>query len=132
MAAGRLDLISRIPAECGRPAFGATTHETTLSMEVDVQTLREPRPTQLDVLLKTDEYQVAVECKFCGSGFSTCSRVRSDGPETPLCDGTYSHQQGRRTRCALSEIGISYWELIPAVFDWKAAEDMSPCPLLPI
>jgi len=38
-AAGRLDLLSRVRAECGRPAFGKTTTATTLSMEVDVRTL---------------------------------------------------------------------------------------------
>ena len=130
-AAGRLDLLSQVQAECGRPAFGKTTTETTLSMEVDVRTLGEPRPTQLDVHLATDSYRVAVECKFCEVGFGTCSRVQAHPTETPLCDGTYSHQQGRRTRCALSEIGVSYWEFIPAVFDWSATRDMSPCPLLP-
>ncbi|SNT18202.1 PGN_0703 family putative restriction endonuclease [Antarctobacter heliothermus] len=130
-AAGRLDLLSRVQAECGRAAFGKTTTKTTLSMEVDVRTLGEPRPTQLDVHLETESYRVAVECKFCEIGFGTCSRVRADGIETPLCDGTYSHQQGRRTRCALSEIGVSYWNFIPAVFDWSHTQDMCPCPLLP-
>jgi hypothetical protein len=130
-AAGRLDLLSQVPAECGRPAFEKTTPETIMSMEVDVQTLREPRPTQLDVLLETGTYRVAVECKFCESGFGTCSRVRSNASEPSLCDGTYSQQQGRRTRCALTEVGVSYWEFIPVVFDWNSLQDMSPCPLLP-
>lgn len=130
-AAGRLDLLSRVQAECGRPAFGKTTTKTILSMEVGVQTLGEPRPTQLDVHLETGTYRVAIECKFCEIGFGTCSRVRADGTGTPHCDGSYSHQQGRRTRCALSEIGVSYWKFIPAVFDWNPTQDMCPCPLLP-
>lgn len=130
-AAERLDLLSQVPAECGRPAFGNTTRETMLSMEVDVRTLNEPRPTQLDVSLETDDYRVAVECKFCEPEFGTCSRVRPAKHETPVCDGNYTRQQGRHTRCALSEIGISYWDCIPELFNWNAAEDVIPCPLLP-
>ncbi|MFN3208933.1 MAG: PGN_0703 family putative restriction endonuclease [Roseovarius sp.] len=130
-SAGRLDLLSRVQAECGRPAFGKTTMETTLSMELDVQTFAEPRPTQLDVHLETNSYRVAVECKFCEIGFGTCSRVQAGRTDKPLCNGNYSHQQGRRTRCALSEVGVSYWEFIPAIFDWNATQDMCPCPLLP-
>tara|TARA_R110002110_G_scaffold179492_1_gene384960 strand:+ start:304 stop:2034 length:1731 start_codon:yes stop_codon:yes gene_type:complete len=130
-AAGRIELLSQVPAECGRRAFGNTMPGTTLSMEVDVRTLKEPRPTQLDVCLETDDYRVAIECKFCEPEFGTCSRVRSDKCKIPICDGTYTHQQGRQTRCALSELGISYWEFIPELFDWDAARDLSPCPLLP-
>ena len=46
----------------------------------------------------------------------------------PLCDGTYRHQQGRRTRCALTEIGTRYWDHLPALFDWPAHRDHAPCP----
>lgn len=130
-ACGRLDILSTIPAECGRPAYGAVNSNTLLSMEVDVQTLNEPRPTQLDVYLETDEYKVAVECKFCETEFGTCSRVRSQKSEMPLCDGNYQQQQNRQTRCALSEINIRYWDLIPKYFDWDATKNHCPCPLLP-
>ncbi len=130
-AAGALELLARVPAECGRPAFGVTTFETRLSMEVDVQTLNEPRPTQLDVSLETDDYRVAVECKFCESEFGACSRIRPAKHATPVCDGSYTRQQGRQNRCALSEIGISYWDFIPELFDWNAGQDATPCPLLP-
>lgn len=129
--AGRLDLLSQVPAECGRRAFGNTTSETRLSMETEVRTLNEPRPTQLDVYLETEGYRIAVECKFCEPEYTSCSRVRSDKLETPICDGTFTRQQGRHMRCALSERGISYWDFIPELFDWDAARDRSPCPLLP-
>ncbi|MDA8587071.1 hypothetical protein N9L47_12560 [Rhodobacteraceae bacterium] len=130
-ASGRMDLLSTIPAECGRPAFGAVTSDTSLSMEVDVHTLNEPRSTQLDVYLETDDYRVAVECKFCETEFGKCSRVRPQRSGSPLCDGNYTRQQDRQTRCALSEIGIRYWDLIPKYFAWDANEDHCPCPLLP-
>ena len=130
-AARRLDLLFKIPAECGRPAFGTTAPNTSLSMEVHVRTLNEPRLTQLDVLLETGNYRVAVECKFCEPEFGKCSRVLSKKPDKPVCNGTYAHQQGRQSRCALSEIGVSYWNFIPEVFDWNAAQDHCACPLLP-
>lgn len=130
-AAGQLKLLSRVPAECGRPAFGTINSETVMSLEVDVHTLNEPRPTQIDVYLDTKEYRVAVECKFCETGFGTCSRVKSGKSETPVCDGTYTQQKGRHSRCALSEIGVGYWSFIPELFDWDPVNDMSPCPLLP-
>lgn len=130
-AAGRLDLLSRVPAECGRPAFGKTLPDTTLAMEIDVTTLNEPRPTQLDVFLETGNRRVAVECKFGEPEFGTCSRVQSKKSETPICNGSYTKQQGRLARCALTELGISYWDFIPELFDWDAARDWSPCPLLP-
>ena len=130
-AAGRLDLLSQVPSECGRRAFGTTMPETRLSMETNIRTLNEPRPTQLDVCLETEGYRVAVECKFCEPEFGTCSRVRSEKFKTPICDGTYACQQGRQTRCALSEIGIFYWDFIPQLFYWDSGRDCSPCPVLP-
>ncbi len=130
-AAGQLELLSQIPAQCGRSAFGNVSQETALSMEVDVQTLNEPRPTQLDVCLERDDYRVAVECKFSESEFGICSRVKPQKSETPLCDGTYTRQQNRQTRCALTEVGVSYWDHIPDLFDWSDKQDLSPCPLLP-
>ena len=130
-ASGRLELMSAVPAECGRPAFGAVTSDTSLCMEMDVRTLQEPRPTQLDVCLETEHYRVAVECKFCETEFGCCSRIQKQRTGVQVCDGTYTQQQGRTSRCALSEIGVRYWELIPHLFDWDATDDHSPCPLLP-
>lgn len=130
-AADCLDLLAQVRAECGRPAFGTPTTLAKMSMEVDVHTMNEPRSTQLDVCLEMEDYRVAVECKFCEPEFGTCSRVRASKTETPICNGSYTRQQGRQARCALSETGITYWDHIPSVFDWDTLEDLSPCPLLP-
>ena len=45
------------------------------------------------------------------------------------CDGSYRVQHHRRSRCALTEIGIRYWEYLPCLFDWPADYDHEPCPL---
>ena len=54
-------------------------------------------------------------------------RLPRDNPS--YCDGTYTVQHGRRTRCALTEIGVQYWQHAPAVFNWNPDIDHSPCPL---
>ena len=49
--------------------------------------------------------------------------------EAEFCDGTFTKQRGRRERCALSEIGVLYWEYVPELFKWGTTADLSPCPL---
>ena len=70
-----------------------------------------------------------MECKLSESAFGTCSRPRLPRDNPSYCDGTYSVQHGRRTRCALTEIGVQYWQHAPAVLDWDPDVDHSPCPL---
>ena len=70
-AADRLDVLARVPAECGRPAFVKADRSR---LEVEVTSLGEPRPTSLDVLLEHGDYRVAVECKFTEALFGACSR----------------------------------------------------------
>jgi hypothetical protein len=103
-----------------------------LELEYEVNYLEEPRPTSVDALFD-GQYRVAVECKLSESEVGSCSRPRL-GPsdsnfESDHCDGTYTHQQGRRDRCALTERGIAYWRYIPKLLTWPADADMQPCPL---
>ena len=128
-AVGRLDLLASVRAECGRPAFIDDPSDAELEMEVNVETLGEPRPTQVDVWINTQNYHVAVECKFCETEFGQCSRVRSYPDQPALCDGSYSRQQGRASRCALSEIGVQYWKHVPQLFDWQTDSDIAECPM---
>lgn len=128
----RLDVLAGLEAECGRPAFFAETGDWSGHLEHEIGTLNEPRPTSVDVWLKsTDGYRVAVECKFTESEFGRCSRPRlrpgQPGYPEQLCDGSYSIQRGRNTRCSLSEIGIRYWDFLPKLFDWPSGVDQAPC-----
>ncbi len=131
-AYGRLDIVERLKAECGRPALCNCNNDWNVELEHDVGTLGEPRPTSIDVLLTRPGYRIAIECKFTEPDFGTCSRPRlrprDANYETQFCDGTYSIQRGRTSRCALSEIGVRYWEHLPSLFNWDAASDQSPCP----
>ena len=127
-----LDLLQDVPAECGQPAFYENSRGWTLDFEHELRCLGEPRPTSVDVLASGPGKRVAVECKFTEREFGACSRPRlRPGDETwsdQYCDGSYRVQHHRRSRCALTEIGIRYWEYLPCLFDWPADYDHEPCP----
>ena len=127
-AFGRLDVLEAVEAECGQPAFGDDSRGVEMELEYEVRTLREPRPTCVDVLLSGRRARVAVECKFTERAFGICSRPGLERGDPDHCDGSYRVQHGRRTRCALTEQGIRYWEHLPHLFDWPADCDHSPCP----
>ena len=127
-----LGLLQDVPAECGRPAFYEDADGWTLDLEHSLRGLGEPRPTSVDVLASGPGVRVAVECKLTEGEFGTCSRPRlRRGDETwpeQYCNGSYTVQHRRRSRCALTEIGIRYWDHLPRLFDWPDDRDHEPCP----
>lgn len=129
----RFDLLTTVRAECGRPAFFENASDCIAEFEHEVSALGEPRPTSIDVLFRNAGQKIAVECKFTEPEFGECSRpnLRSNQPsyQKQHCDGTYSRQRGRSSRCSLTEIGVQYWAHIPQLFDWKSEQDLSQCPL---
>ena len=128
----RLHVLEGIAAECGRPAFFADGGGWSLEMEHAVDTLNEKVPTGIDALLSSPARRVAVECKFMEAEFGKCSRPNLQPGDFSYarqrCDGNYRVQAGRRERCALTEIGIRYWQYLPRLFDWAADRDHEPCP----
>lgn len=131
-AFGGLDMLENVTAECGRPAFFTDHRGWTLGFEHEVDTLGEPRPTSIDVLLSGPNRQIAVECKFTEPEFGTCSRPRLRPGDTRYpaqhCDGSYRVQAGRSDRCALMAVGVRYWDHLPRLFAWPADRDHEPCP----
>ena len=131
-ALDRLDALQGVLAECGRPAFFDDHRDWSLVLEHDVRGLDEPRPTSVDVLLRGPHGRVAVECKFTEQEFGVCSRPRLRPRDAAYaeqyCDGSYRAQRERHERCALTEIGVRYWEHLPHLFDWSADRDHVPCP----
>ena len=129
---GLLGILNRLHDEQGHPIFGdeAITPEN-FRMEYKVDSLVEPRPTSLDALI-TGKHSVAIECKLTEPDMGNCSRPnlkKSDSNyEKDLCDGTYTAQRGRTSRCSLTEIGVNYWSHVPRVFRWPADADLAPCP----
>jgi hypothetical protein len=128
-ATSQLAALGALTAECGRSAFTETPNQLHMTLEQNVNWLGEPRPTSIDVCFESPQYRIAVECKLSESVFGTCSRPRLPRDDPSYCDGTYTVQHGRRTRCALTEIGVQYWQHAPAVFNWNPDIDHSPCPL---
>jgi hypothetical protein len=124
----RLDLLSAVRAECGRPAFFMDDRGWSLEFEHEVNTLKEPRRTSIDVLLSGANWRIAVECKFTETEFGTCSRPRLKPDDPQRCDGSYRPQARRTDRCALTAIGIDYWVHLPRLFAWPADRDHDPCP----
>jgi len=118
------------PPELVRPRYSREAAQ--LELEHHVTTLGEPRPTSVDAMFD-GKYRVAVECKLSEPEVGSCSRpdlAPSDSNyESDHCDGTYTHQRGRRDRCALTERSIAYWQYIPKLLTWRADSDMQPCPL---
>jgi len=130
---GKLKLLDGLMSDKGLPAFGNGLDHASLQLEYNVSHLGEPRPTSIDVWIRSD-HRVAVECKLTEPECGTCSRPRlkkgvDKNYDRAFCDGSYTRQRKRKTRCSLSEIGVEYWQYIPELFHWSNGEDLSPCAL---
>jgi hypothetical protein len=126
---GHLGVLEEVYAECGRPAFANYFRAHTMEFEKQVTWLAEPRSTSVDVWFDAPTRRIAVECKLTESEFGRCSRPLLARDNPSHCDGSYRQQMERQHRCALSELGIAYWQHIPALFDWAADRDHVPCPV---
>jgi len=133
--AGKLGILSGIRDEDGLPIFGdGTSGVGQMTMEFPVNYLGEveSRSTEVDVRFG-DTYRTCVECKFTESEVGSCSRPKlrrsEPGYEKYHCDGSFSRQRGRDTRCSLTEVGIRYWEYLPPLLGWNNDRDHASCPL---
>ena len=128
-----LHCLSDLKDDAGMPLLGeAQISPDNFEMEKKIGYLGEPRQTSLDGYISGD-YQIAIECKFTEAEVGTCSRpilnAKASNYENDYCDGTYSVQKGRKTRCSLTERGILYWRYVPQLFKWAIDCDLRPCPL---
>jgi hypothetical protein len=128
-----LNCVSDLKDDVGFPLFEkAMISSENFVMESKVSDLGEPRSSSLDVFF-SGNYRVTIECKLTEIGIGVCSRPflkpSDSNYDTDLCDGNYRVQRTRKERCPLTEKGILYWKLIPALFDWRNDKDADPCPL---
>jgi len=133
MAMGKVSVLSELESDEGLPAFFDDIGNATLQMEYPVAHLGEPRPTSIDLWIEGSR-RIAVECKLTEPDFGTCSRPRLKSNkdanyERDYCDGSYTLQRGRKSRCSLTEIGVRYWTYIPEIVSWDSTNSMNPCPL---
>lgn len=132
-ATGNLGLLEGLQTDQDLPAFCEELGTARAQLEYSVSHLGEPRPTSIDLWVDGNR-RIAVECKLTEADFGTCSRPRlKQGKDKNYardhCDGSYTKQRERQSRCSLTEIGVKYWHYIPSVFDWKSNGDFDPCPL---
>jgi hypothetical protein len=130
---GQIGALQGITAEGGLPAFFESAGESlSLELEHPVNSLNEPRPTCIDAYF-SGSHRIAVEVKFAEAEFGTCSRPRLTAEKPNFaryhCNGTLTHQRGRKNRCSLTEQNIRYWDYVPQLFRWAADTDAHPCPL---
>lgn len=130
---GKVGALEGLVTEEGLPAFPDADTQPQVTLECAVTYLGEPRPTSIDVWFE-GTHRLAVECKLTEPEFGTCSRPKlREGKdanyERDYCDGTYTRQRDRNSRCSLTEIGIRYWTYVPEFFDWDHENDLRPCPL---
>ena len=132
IAAGKAALLEGLETDEGLPAFFDGVGEARLQLEYAVDHLGEPRSTSIDLWVEGSR-RVAVECKLTETEFGTCSRPGLRPTDTnyarDYCNGDYLQQQGRSSRCSLTEIGVRYWRYIPEILSWENATDLRPCPL---
>ncbi|OQA64722.1 MAG: hypothetical protein BWY38_02973 [Ignavibacteria bacterium ADurb.Bin266] len=102
------------------------------SLEYKVNYLKEPRQTSIDAFLDAD-YKIAIECKLMEEDVGNCSRPKLTKKDSNFisdyCNGSYTHQNSRKERCSLTEIGVAYWKYIPDLFKWRNDVDYEICPL---
>ena len=131
----KLYLLTHVMADDGGFAFFEEARSSTeCYLERPCVSLGElPKgQTQSDVFFG-GPHNVSVECKLAEDAFGSCSQPKIS-PTAPndrwdLCDGTYTRQRSRHERCSLTEKGILYWKRIPALLQWNAEADQSPCPM---
>ena len=132
IALGKVAVLKDLESDEGLPAFFDDIGDATLQLEYAVNHLGEPRPTSIDLWVDGSR-RVAVECKLTETEFGTCSRPRLRPKDTnyssDYCNGDYLQQQGRTSRCSLTEIGVQYWSYIPEILSWDSTIDLHPCPL---
>ena len=97
--------------------------------------LREPTPTQVDVLVESPRTILVIECKFTEApgSCSQTARMRSGRAiGQRQCNGRYEPQShpatGVTSHCVLSGKRIRYWDVIPDVFALDPLQVYDPCP----
>ena len=130
---GKLSILAQVKDDDGLPLLGESNISfESFCMEHKINFLGEPRRTSVDAFI-SGNYQIAIECKFTEKEVGSCSRPRltkkDSNYDSQYCNGAYSRQRKRKERCALTEIGVKYWELIPHFFHWDKDKDVDDCPM---
>ncbi len=128
-SANRDAIVDMLAQTLGLPTGGPW--DITLEWSARASLLNEPFPTQVNVYIESPSAVILFECQFTEQDGSNCSQTVKRNGVTP-CDGNYGEngtlEHDVTSRCALSEQGIQYWDIIPKVFLLDAQTDYQPCP----
>ncbi|MGV7227819.1 MAG: PGN_0703 family putative restriction endonuclease [Nitrospirales bacterium] len=137
-SANRDTILDALAQTIGLPTGGPW--DVTLEWAARPTLLNEPHPTQVDVYAESPQAVILFECKFTEQDGGACSQTGKRNGSIP-CNGNYAASilpppsfppvvSGNTSsfRCALSEKGIQYWDIIPKVFHLDAQTDYQPCP----
>jgi hypothetical protein len=128
-ATNSLDVLADLRCDRGLQPFRlCQTDGTNLFLEREVTYMGEPRPTSMDVFIDAAP-RIALECKLSERDVGRCSRPRRPITDPQYCNGNYQLQLGRTAPCALSEIGVRYWDYVPRLFCWSIEPLPVACPL---
>lgn len=88
--------------------------------------------TQIDILIKNDNYVMVVESKFTEKDGGSCSQVNKTKKGLFQCNGNYEEQvnpiNNIKAKCALIGKGIKYWDYINELTFFSDRNDYKPCP----
>ncbi len=128
-SAHRDSIVDALAKTMGLPTGGPW--DITLEWTARPTLFNEPRPTQVDVYAESSQSIMLFECKFTEPDGGACSQTVKRKGAAP-CDGNYEENRTDEhdisSRCALTDKGIQYWDIIPKVFHLDADTDYQPCP----
>jgi hypothetical protein len=123
-------VLDALATELGLPAGGPW--QVDLEWWDQQNALGESQSTPMDVVLRSPNLFVCVECKFAEPDGGVCKQTKSGKHLPAQCNGSYIEQvnphNSLRARCALSAKGMRYWDWVPRIFKVAAETDHRPCP----
>ena len=111
--------------------FNKSGYEWSIEFEyTDSSVLKEPKSTQIDVIISNSQNIILIESKFTENDSGECSQPTSK--PIKQCNGNYEEQinpkNGLKNKCALTAKNIKYWEYIPKIYKFNNIENYCPCP----
>jgi hypothetical protein len=88
--------------------------------------------TQIDILIKNNNYVIVIESKFTEKDGGGCSQINKTKEGLYQCNGNYEDQINPKnkikSKCALTGKGINYWNFIDELTSFSKNNTYSPCP----
>lgn len=115
-----LALLAQVACDDGAPILSAAEAQSaTLDLQRPLDYLADPHPPGIDVWLSGDGLHLAVAPRLLERGLAGCPQ-----PRRGRCSGDYLP-----SGCHYTARGAAYWQLLPGLTGWSAAQPHRPCPM---